>query len=40
MSEEEKEKFDEDRKEVRAELDKLAKSIAEKLSTFRVRIYS
>ena len=40
MTEEEKEKFDEDRKEIRAELDKFAKSIAEKLSTFRVKIYS
>ena len=40
MTEEEKEKFDEDRKEIRAELDKFAKSTAEKLSNFRVKIYS
>ena len=40
MSEEDKEKFDEERKEIRAELDKFAKDTAEKLSTFRVKIYS
>ena len=40
MTEEEKEKFDEDRKEIRAELDKFAKLTAEKLSNFRVKIYS
>ena len=40
MTDEEKEKFDEDRKEIRAELDKFAKATAEKLSTFRVKIYS
>ena len=40
MSEEEKEKFDEDRKEIRAELEKFAKVTAEKLSNFRVKIYS
>ena len=40
MTEEEKEKFDEERKEIRAELDKFAKYTAEKLSTFRVKIYS
>ncbi len=40
MSEEEKEKWDEDRKEIRAELDKFAKTTAEKLSNFRVKIYS
>ena len=32
MSEEDKEKFDEERKEIRAELDKFAKDTAEKLS--------
>ena len=40
MSDEEKEKFDEDRKQIRAELDKFAKQTAEKLSNFRVKIYS
>ena len=40
MTEEEKEKWDEDRKEIRAELEKFAKATAEKLSTFRVKIYS
>lgn len=40
LSEEEKEKFDADRKQIRDELDKFAKETAEKLSTFRVRIYS
>ena len=40
MTEEEKEKFDEDRKEVRDKLDKFAKLTAEKLSNFRVKIYS
>ena len=40
MTDEEKEKFDEERKEIRAELDKFAKATAEKLSTFRVKIYS
>lgn len=40
MSDEEKEKWDEDRKEIRAELDKFAKTTAEKLSNFRVKIYS
>ena len=39
-TEEEKEKFDEERKEIRAELDKFAKETAEKLSNFRVKIYS
>ena len=38
MTDEEKEKFDEDRKEIRAQLDKFAKATAEKLSTFRVKI--
>ena len=40
LTDEEKEKFDEDRKEIRAELDKFAKQTAEKLSNFRVKIYS
>ena len=40
MTDEEKEKFDEERKPIRAELDKFAKETAEKLSTFRVKIYS
>ena len=40
MTDEEKEKWDEDRKEIRAELEKFAKATAEKLSTFRVKIYS
>ena len=40
MSDEEKEKFDEERKPIRAELDKFAKATAEKLSNFRVKIYS
>ena len=40
MTEEEKEKWDEDRKEIRAELETFAKATAEKLSTFRVKIYS
>ena len=40
MSEEEKDKFDEERKAIRAELDKFAKATAEKLSNFRVKIYS
>ena len=40
LSDEEKEKFDEDRKQIRAELDKFAKQTAEKLSTFRIKIYS
>ena len=40
LSDEEKEKFKEDRKQVREELDKFAKSTAEKLSNFRVKIYS
>ena len=33
-------KFDEERKQIRAELDKFAKDTAEKLSNFRVKIYS
>ncbi len=40
LSEEEAEKFDEERKQIRAELDKFAKETAEKLSNFRIRIYS
>ena len=40
LSDEEKEKFEEDRKQVREELDKFAKPTAEKLSNFRVKIYS
>ena len=40
LSDEEKEKFDEERKSIRAELDTFAKQTAEKLSNFRVRIYS
>ena len=40
LSDEEKDKFDEERKQIRAELDKFAKQTAEKLSTFRVKIYS
>ncbi len=40
MSDEEKEKFDEERKGIRAELEKFAKETAEKLSNFRVKIYS
>ena len=40
LSEEESEKFDEERKQIRAELDKFAKDTAEKLSNFRVKIYS
>jgi hypothetical protein len=40
MSDEEKDKFDEERKAIRAELDKFAKATAEKLSNFRVKIYS
>ena len=40
MTDEEKDKFDEERKPLRAELDKFAKQTAEKLSNFRVRIYS
>ena len=40
MSDEEKEKFDEERKQIKAELDKFAKQTAEKLSNFRIRIYS
>ena len=37
LSDEEKDKFDEDRKQIRADLDKFAKQTAEKLSTFRVK---
>ena len=40
LSEEEEEKFIEERKAIRAELDKFAKVVAEKLSNFRVKIYS
>jgi hypothetical protein len=40
MSEEDKDRWDEERKGIRAELDNFAKSTAEKLSTFRIRIYS
>ena len=40
MSEEDAEKFVEERKSIRAELDKFAKATAEKLSNFRVRIYA
>ena len=40
LSDEEKEKFDEERKQIRTELDKFAKKTAEKLSNFRVKIYS
>jgi len=40
LSDEEKEKFDEERKQIRAELDKFAKQTAEKLSNFRIKIYS
>ena len=40
LSEEESEKFDEERKQIRAELDEFAKKTAEKLSNFRVKIYS
>ena len=40
LTEEQKEKFDEERKSIRAELDKFAKETAEKLSNFRVKIYS
>ena len=39
-TEEEKEKFIEERKQIRGELDKFAKLTAEKLSNFRVKIYS
>ena len=40
LSEEEEEKFIEERKSIRAELDQFAKKTAEKLSNFRVKIYS
>ena len=40
MSEEDEEKFLEERKSIRAELEKFAKTTAEKLSNFRVKIYS
>lgn len=40
LSEEEKDKFEEERKPIKAELEKFAKETAEKLSTFRIRIYS
>ena len=40
LSEEEEEKFIEDRKSIRAELETFAKKTAEKLSNFRVKIYS
>ena len=40
MSEEDKEKWIEERKEIKAELEKFAQSTAEKLSNFRVKIYS
>ena len=39
MTDEEKEKFDEERKAIREELDKFAKDTAEKLGNFRVKIY-
>ena len=39
-TDEEIDKFNEDRKQIRAELDKFAKDTAEKLSNFRVKIYS
>ena len=40
LTDEQKEKFDEERKAIKAELDKFAKDTAEKLSNFRVKIYS
>ena len=40
ISEEQEEKFLEDRKAIRAELETFAKNAAEKMSTFRVKIYS
>ena len=40
LSEEAEEKFIEERKSIRAELDQFAKKTAEKLSNFRVKIYS
>ena len=40
LSEEQEEKFLEDRKAIRAELETFAKNAAEKMSTFRVKIYS
>jgi hypothetical protein len=40
LTEEQEEKFLEDRKAIRAELDTFAKNTAEKMSTFRVKIYS
>ena len=40
LSEEQEEKFVEDRKAIRAELETFAKNAAEKMSTFRVKIYS
>ena len=40
LTEEQEEKFLEDRKAIRAELDAFAKNTAEKMSTFRVKIYS
>jgi len=40
LTEEQEEKFLEDRKAIRAELETFAKNTAEKMSTFRVKIYS
>lgn len=40
LSDEEKEKFEEERKPLKAELEKFGKETAEKFSTFRVKIYS
>ena len=40
LSEEQEEKFLEDRKAIRAELETFARNAAEKMSTFRVKIYS
>ena len=40
LTEEQEEKFLEDRKAIRAELETFAKNAAEKMSTFRVKIYS
>lgn len=40
LSEEEKDKFEEERKPIKAELEKFAKTTAEKFSSFRVNIYT
>ena len=40
LTEEQEEKFLEDRKAIRAELETFARNAAEKMSTFRVKIYS